>query len=111
MQSKFPSNKERWLIRLRAFGDISVILLFLLGAIPLAFLDPAMLVTMLHWVLFGVLFMAVSILLSRIAFPSLSLSHWLQEAKENNLPAAVVCAAVILFLGMTFLGVTLWARG
>lgn len=100
-----------WRARLSPFADPAMWLLFAVSAIPLAILDPAMLLTMVQWTLLGVLFMGVTILLSRIAFPQLSLDQLKKEAWEGNLGSAVIIAAVVLFMGLTFLGVVLWARG
>lgn len=103
--------RERWVQRLRPFLDISVWVLILTGGLPLAFLDPAMLLTMVQWTFLGILFMGVAILLSRIAFPQIDLTAHVHAAGRGELPSALIVAAVVVFLGLTFMGVVLWARG
>jgi len=105
------SNKMSWRARLSPFADPAMWLLFAVSAIPLAILDPAMLLTMVQWTLLGVLFMGVTILLSRIAFPQLSVEDLMRETWRGNVGPALIVAALVLFVGLTFLGVVLWARG
>lgn len=96
--------------RLVPFLDLSAWVLLLVALIPLFFIDRAMALTMVQWTLFGLALAGVSVVISRIVLPQLDLNEWVARARENDPGAPLVILSIVLFLGIVFLGLVLWAK-
>lgn len=97
--------------RLAALGDKSALLLILPAVAALFFIDTPLIKTLVEWTLFGIALSGVTIVISRIAFPQIKLSDLVHAAHEDkNLAAGVVAAAVVLFVGIVFVALVLWAK-
>jgi hypothetical protein len=96
--------------RLAPFVDKSAVVLALVGLAVMYSLDDATTEVLLRWSLFAMVIGALAIVISRITFPQIKLSEMLSRAKEGNMPAAVVTAALILYCALVFIGIALWAK-
>lgn len=96
--------------RFAAFADKSVLLLVATGAAVLALADWRMLLALLTWTAFAAVLGGVTILISRITFPAIRLTDLIERAKAGDMPAAVMVAALLLYVGLLFLGVATWAK-
>lgn len=96
--------------RFKSLFDKGAWLLMLPAALLLFFIDPAMLLTILQWLLVGLVIAGVTIIVSRIMFPQVSMPWLVAEIAKGNLAAGVTAAALILFVGLVFLGLVLWAK-
>lgn len=100
----------------RAFGLFSVLFdsaatfLFVPALAILYWLDPAKLLTLLEWMLFAAVIAGFTIHISRLLFPQIWLSLYLEKARECAIGAAIVAAAVVLCVGMVFIGLTSWVK-
>lgn len=103
------SLKQQDLIRVRALLDKSAWLLIALGAVVLGVSDWRMLLTLLSWAAFGAVLGGLTIILSKITFPTIRLSDWLERAAKGDMAAALIAAALILFVGLLFNGFVHWA--
>jgi len=99
-------NRER----AKALRDRSAWLLIAIGIVVLGLTDFALLATLLQWTAFSLVLAGVTIVVSRVTFPTLSLSDLLEKAKAGELPSAVVVAALVLFVGLLFNGIVTWAK-
>lgn len=96
--------------RLRVFGDKSAFLLTAPFAVALYYIDPAMLKTLLQWLLFGPVLAGVAIIISRIVFPHIELNEHIDEAKRGNPASGLIVAAVIVFVGLLVMALAGWSR-
>lgn len=97
--------------RFHVLTDKSALVLFLPAVAGLFFIDPAMIKTLLQWVIFAPALAAIAIILSRAVFPQLNLSALLEEVvEENNTAASIVIAGLIIFVGIVFYALVLWAK-
>lgn len=107
-------DNPKWLTRIAArikpFFDLSAWVLVLVALIPLFFIDKAMALTLVQWTLYGLALAGVSVVISRIVLPQLDLSEWVEMARGNHPGAPLVIFSIVLFLGMVFLGLVLWAK-
>lgn len=82
--------------------------------VPAAYLlhdiDQAMFATVWQWLLVASVLAGLSIIVSRIVFPQVQIAWLVGEIKERNLAAGLLAAALVVFVGMIFLGLVLWAR-
>lgn len=102
--------------RLAPLFDLTSWVLFALTLAPLYLFAPAMVMTLVQWTAFGVALAGVTVVLSRIMAPMINLGElyscltlradW---ADARRLPAAIVIAAILVFMGLLFLGLVLWA--
>lgn len=99
-----------FLKRFRVFGDKSAFLLTAPFALALYFIDPTMLKTLLQWLLFGPVLAGVAVLVSRLVFPHIDLGEHAESAKAGNVGSGLICAAIIVFVGLLMLALTGWAR-
>ena len=96
--------------RIVALSDKSGWILLVIGALAFA-ADPKMLASLVSWVAFAFIAAAVTIFVSRLGFPSIKFGELLALVKgEKNTAAAIVIAAVVLYCGLIFVGVVLWAK-
>lgn len=96
--------------RLKPLGDLSAWVLLILSILPLILLSPSMLATLVTWTCFGLALVGISVMLCRLVLPHVELSEFLGRALNGNLAAAIVASAVILYLGVLFLGLVIWAK-
>lgn len=96
--------------RLTPFGDLGAWVLLIVSAVPLYFIDPAMLVTLGQWTLYGLNLAGIAIVLCRLMVPQLDLTVWLKKAAEGSGPAALVVFGVFFLLSTLFIGLVLWAK-
>lgn len=97
--------------RLIPLLDISAWVLLLISAVPMLLLNPAMVVTLVTWTAYGIALAGTSVMLNRLVLPQIKLDTFLREALNNgNVAAGIVVAAVLLLLGIFFLGLVLWAK-
>lgn len=91
--------------------DPAAWILFALALIPLAIIDWPMTKTLIQWTLYAAALAGAAVIISRIVLPTIKLEDWLIRAvAKDDLPAAIVSAAVIILLSSLFLGMVLWAR-
>ncbi len=103
--------------RLAPFFDLTSWVLFAITLVPLYLVAPAMVTTLVQWVAFGVALAGVTVVLSRIMAPMINLAelYHLVMHDEDDYPrsrrycAAALIVAVLLFMGMLFIGLVLWA--
>lgn len=107
-------DKPNWINRIKArllpFLDLSAWVLVLVALIPLFFIDKAMALTLVQWTLYGLALAGVAVVISRIVLPQLDLSEWVLAARGGHPGAPLVVFSIVLFLGMVFLGLVLWAK-
>ncbi len=97
--------------RFRVLGDKSAWVLIVPVVIGLFLIDPAMVKTLLQWTLFAPALAGIAIIVSRVVFPQINLGDLVEAVtKENSRPAAIVVGALILFVGIVFLALILWAK-
>lgn len=97
--------------RLIPLLDISAWVLLITSAVPMLLLNPAMVVTLITWTAYGIALAGISVMLNRLVLPQIKLDTFLREALNNgNVAAGIVVAAVLLLLGIFFLGLVLWAK-
>lgn len=97
--------------RLIPLLDISAWVLLITSAVPMLLLNPAMVVTLVTWTAYGIALAGISVMLNRLVLPQIKLDTFLREALNNgNVAAGIVVAAVLLLLGIFFLGLVLWAK-
>ena len=108
-QSQPPSEKTKNRERVRALVDRSAWLLIVMGALILGATDYRLLMTLVQWTAFALVLAGVSIVVSRVVFPSVNLGELIERMRSGELPAAVVAAALLVFVGMLFNGIVQWA--
>jgi hypothetical protein len=98
--------------RLLPFFDPSAWVLVLVALLPLWFIDPGMVLTLGQWTAFALALAGISVVICRVTLPQLNLGALLDQVRttQNPLPAALVVAAVILYLAAIFVGLVLWAK-
>ena len=97
--------------RLGVIADKSAWLLMGPAIAALYQFDPAMATTLLQWATFGLVLAGVSIIISRLVFPQIQLSARVDSTQnEKNVAAALIVAAVVLFVGLVMLALVLWAK-
>lgn len=102
--------KDKLKKRILPFFDLTAWLLFAVSLIPLAFIDRAMLLTLVQWTAYSLTLVGAAVGLSRLLFPTLDLSEFVAEARAGNLAAGLVVLAVAVILSFLFLGLVLWAK-
>lgn len=98
------------LSRFKTLFDFSAWLLMLPAAIILYRIDPAMLMTVGQWLLVAPILAGITIIVTRLVFPSLSIGWMVSQVAEGNRAAGTLAAALVLFVGLVFLALVLWAR-
>lgn len=94
----------------RYFTRPSVWVLILPALVFLAFTDQALVKTLLQWSAFALVLAGISILISMIIFPQISLSHLVADAERGSLPSAIIAAALLVFFGLLFFSIVFWAK-
>jgi multisubunit Na+/H+ antiporter MnhB subunit len=101
---------ESWLKRMRVFSDLSAWFLIAPALAVLWFIDAPTAKALLQWSMFGIVMAGVGVMVSRLVFPDLHLNDFLKRAYNGGIGAAIVSASVILFVGIVFLGLIVWAK-
>lgn len=97
--------------RMRALLDGSAWLMIMPAMGALFCFDPVLAKTMAQWCLPAVAIAGLAIIVSRVVFPQVHLNDLIDKVVgEQSLPAAVVIAALMLFVGVVFLAIVLWAK-
>lgn len=104
------SYLKKYLKRLAALGDATVILLIALGLLPLWYIDPVATKTILEWAWTALVFLGICVCLSRIVFPHVKMSALMDHVYDGNLAAAVFCVGIMIFLASLFIGMVVWAK-
>lgn len=90
--------------------DMSAWLLLIICALPLVAIDRAMIMTLIQWTAYSGALVGITIILTRIIFPQIRLTEYLDLAKSGNLASSIVVLAVSVIIGFIFLGVVLWSK-
>lgn len=96
--------------RLLPLKDLSAWVLLILAAVPMALINPAMLLTLGTWTLYGLALAGIAVMLNRLVLPQVYLNEWLMRARQGNVAAGIVVAAILMLLGIFFLGLVIWAK-
>lgn len=98
------------LARVAPLVDRSALLLGAIGLSVLLVLDWRAALTLAQWSVFALVIGSIVIVISRVTFPQLKLSELVERVKAGDLPAALVVAALLVYCGLAFVGVALWAK-
>lgn len=96
--------------RVQALIDKSAWLLILPAVAYLAFVDTAMVRTLLEWTAYALVLSGIAIIISRVTFPQIELTDLVQQVTKGNRAASTLAAAVVLFVGIVMLSLVLWAK-
>lgn len=96
--------------RVIAFLDPTAWLIFAFTILPLLFVDPVMVKTVVQWSAVGLAFAGLVVMLSRAILPQINLAEFVIEAKRGNQAAGLVVLGVVMFMAALFLGLVLWAK-
>lgn len=99
-----------FLKRIAVLGDKSAIVLIVPALAALYYIDQAMAMTLIQWLIFAPVLAGVAIHISRIVFPQLSLNNFFIEAEKGNVACGVVAASIILFVSLIVLALVIWAK-
>jgi len=101
---------RNWGARFAALVDGSAWLLILPFVALWYWIDPLDLKIMMAWLLRLPIIVGVTIIISRIFFPSLKLTEFLEEAKRGNVGAGLVVAGLMIFIGMLIMTAAGWSK-
>lgn len=101
---------RNWGARFAALIDGSAWLLILPFALLWYLIDPIDLKVMVAWLLRLPIVVGVTIIISRIFFPSLKLGSFLEQSRNGNIAAGLVVAGLMVFLGMLIMTAAGWAK-
>lgn len=104
------SRTETAARRLAALLDGSAWMLMVPAAMALWWLDPPMVKTLATWSLFFFLVTGIVLIISRIAFPDIKLTPFVDRAFYGSTAAAIVVASVMATVAFLVLAFVLWAR-
>lgn len=96
--------------RLRALIDKTALLMMLPCIVLLWYIDEAMLLTVVQWLLVAPIITGLAVIVSRMMFPQIELTRLLREAHEGNKAAGIVVAGLLLFVGLLILSLVTWAK-
>lgn len=98
--------------RFRGLGDPTGWALILIACLPLLFIDPAMLMTLVQWTSFTLALSGMAVLVSRVILPQIDLTYWVKRAREDatGLTAGLVVLAIALVWSVIFFGLITWAK-
>lgn len=97
--------------RLSAFLDKSAWVLVVVGAVVLGLSDVTLLEVLAKWTSFTFIVAGIAIVLSKIVFPTISLSEHLEKVKEGSVASGLVVAAIVVFVASVIYSVIFWAKG
>jgi len=97
--------------RFSALLDKSAWLLIAPFILALFWVDKAMALTLLQWLIFAPVMAGVAIIVSRIVFPQINLSLLVEQVvKEQNRAAGILAGALLLFVALLILALVTWAK-
>lgn len=96
--------------RLRALIDKTALLMILPCFILLWFIDEAMTLTVVQWLLVAPIITGLAVIVSRMMFPQINLTRLLEEAHGGNRASGIVVAGLLLFVGLLILSLVTWAK-
>jgi hypothetical protein len=110
-----------WLKRFAALFDGSAWLLIGPAFLWMYFRDPPLTKSIMEWTLLFFVLAGLAVILSRIAFPQLNLSKFLdaamgskaapgKKAQPPSVAAAIVVASVVIFVAWVIQTMAMWAR-
>lgn len=101
---------ERAVKRLIALIDLSAWVLILPAVVFLSAVDPAMIRTMLEWTSYALVLAGVAIVVSRVTFHQIRIDDLIGQVRRGNRAAATVIASIVVFVGIVFLALVMWAK-
>lgn len=96
--------------RLRALIDKTALLMILPCLALLWFIDKAMVLTVVQWLLVAPMITGLAVIVSRMMFPQIELTVLLKEAHGGNRAAGIVVSGLLLFVGLLILSLVTWAK-
>lgn len=91
-------DKSAWLLMAPALAGLYAV-------------DPAMAETLVQWTLFALALAGAAVIVSRIVFPQISIGEMVEAVRTSGgAGPGIVVAAVVLFVGIVFLGMVIWAK-
>lgn len=96
--------------RLRALIDKTALLMILPCFVLLWFIDEAMTLTVVQWLLVAPIITGLAVIVSRMMFPQINLTRLLEEAHGGNRASGIVVAGLLLFVGLLILSLVTWAK-
>jgi ABC-type transport system involved in cytochrome c biogenesis permease subunit len=104
------SMAASWWRRIQPLLDPNAWLLIAPVVVGLYFIDAALVKTLLQWALFISVICGLAIIMSRIVFPQVKLTQLMDMAKQTPISAAIVVAALILFVGFVIFVFAIWSK-
>ncbi len=101
---------DSFLKRFAVFGDKSAIVLIVPALAILYFIDHAMAMTLIQWLVFAPVLAGVAIHISRIVFPQIRLTTFVRQAESGNVAAGLVASAIIIFVAVIVLALVTWTK-
>lgn len=106
---------DRWVSRLLALFDGSAWFLILPALAWMWYRDPPLVKSIVEWTLLFLVLAGIAVMVSRIVFPHLDLGAFLTRAaggdgKPGDVAAAIVVAALIIFVAWIMQTIAGWAR-
>ena len=96
--------------RLRALVDKTALLMILPCLLILWYIDEAMLLTVVQWLLVAPIITGLAVIVSRMMFPQIELTKLISEAHEGNKASGIVVSGLLLFVGLLILSLVMWAK-
>lgn len=96
--------------RFKVLGDKSALFLILPCVAALFFIDPAMVKTLIQWLVFAPIIAGVAIMVSRVVFPQINLTELVKEVQLENKAAAILAGALVIFVGILVFSLVTWAK-
>ena len=96
--------------RLTALFDKSAWLMMGPALIALYYTDQPLASTLLQWTMFALALAGAVVVVSRVIFPQISIGELVEQAKTDPKAAGLVVASVVLFVGLLFIGMVMWAK-
>lgn len=106
MSATRPPRQSRFF----ALFDSGAWMLMFPAAALLYWLDAPMVTTVVQWLLIAPIMAGLTIMVSRIIFPQVSIAWLVSEVSLGNRAAGTLAAALVLFVGIVFLALVIWAR-
>jgi len=104
---RFPA---RLAVRLRPLLDLTAWILLVLSIVPLFFIDPPMVKTLVQWTAYALALAGISVFICRIVLPQVDMTEWVARAREGDVAASVVVFGVMFLLAIIFLSLVLWSK-
>lgn len=96
--------------RLHGVADLGAWVLIVPAIVALYFIDRAMLLTLLQWLIYAPLMAGTAMIVTRIVFPQIELGKLADQAEVGNKAAAIVVVGFLAFVAMLMLVLVYWAK-